>query len=64
MSAAQAEIGQIVEAVHNANEICRIAKEKHIELPIAEQVQRLFMQEITPQQAVLNLITRKPSHEW
>lgn len=61
---AQAEIGQIVEAVHNTSEICRIADEKNVELPIAVQVNKIFMQEITPQQAVQNLITRKPSYEW
>lgn len=60
---AQLEIGQIVEAVHNAAEICKIAAAKKIELPIAEQVNKIFLQEITPQQAVQNLITRKPSDE-
>lgn len=61
---AQAEIGQIVEAVYNAAEVCRLASEKNVELPIAVQVNKIFMQEITPQQAVQNLITRKPSNEW
>ncbi len=61
--AAQAAIGQIVEAAHNTAEICRIAKAKSIELPIATQVHRLFNQEITPQQAVQNLISRKPVYE-
>jgi glycerol-3-phosphate dehydrogenase (NAD(P)+) len=60
---AQAKIGQIVEAVHNAAEICRIAKEKNIELPIAMQVDKIFKQEVTPRQAVQNLITRKPAYE-
>lgn len=60
---AQLEIGQIVEAVHNAAEVCKIAIGKNIELPIAEQVNKIFTQEITPQQAVQNLITRKPADE-
>ena len=64
IAVAQAEIGQIVEAVHNTAEICRIAVEKNIELPIAEQVNKIFTEEVTPQQAVQNLITRKPSYEW
>lgn len=64
MVEAQAEIGQIVEAVHNAAEVCRIANEKEIELPIAVQVDKIFKQEITPQQAVQNLTTRKPAYEW
>lgn len=60
---AQKEIGQIVEAVHNAAEVCRIAAEKKIELPIALQVNKIFQAEITPQQAVQNLISRKPIYE-
>lgn len=61
---AQKKIGQIVEAVHNAAEICRLASEKQIELPIATQVNKVFKNEITPQQAVQNLISRKPAYEW
>lgn len=64
IAAAQQKIGQIVEAVHNASEICRIASDKKIELPIATEVNKLFTQEITPQQAVYNLISRKPAYEW
>lgn len=64
MDVAQAEIGQIVEAVHNVAEMCRIAQEKKIELPIATQVHKIFIQEITPQQAVQNLLSRKPAYEW
>lgn len=61
---AEAEIGQTVEAVHNAAETTRLAAEHGIEMPIAESVNKIFMNELTPQQAVQNLITRKPSHEW
>lgn len=61
---AQQEIGQIVEAVHNAAEVCRIASEMKIELPIAAQVNMIFQQDVTPQQAVQNLMTRKPGYEW
>ncbi|HSX21017.1 MAG TPA: NAD(P)H-dependent glycerol-3-phosphate dehydrogenase [Gammaproteobacteria bacterium] len=63
MTQAQAEIGQVVEAVHNAAETCRIAEEKKIELPIAAQINKIFTEEVTPQQAVQNLITRKPAYE-
>jgi glycerol-3-phosphate dehydrogenase (NAD(P)+) len=63
IDAAQAEIGQIVEAVHNAQEICKKALELKIELPIVQQVNKIFTQEVTPLQAVQNLITRKPAYE-
>lgn len=61
---AEAEIGQTVEAVHNAAEITRLAAEHNVEMPIAELVNKIFINEITPQQAVQNLITRKPAYEW
>lgn len=60
---AQAEIGQIVEAVDNAAEICRIAAEKKIELPIATQVNKIFKGEVSVQEAARNLVTRKPVYE-
>ncbi len=63
IEAAQSEIGQIVEAVHNAAQICRIAEEHKIEMPIALQVYKILTNEVTPQQAVQNLLTRKPSYE-
>ncbi len=60
---AQAEIGT-VEAVHNAAEVTRLAAEYTIQMPIAELVHKIFIDEVTPQQAVQSLITRKPSNEW
>ncbi len=63
ITVAQQNIGQIVEAVHNAAEICRIAQDKKIELPIATQVNKIFKEEITPKQAVKNLISRRPIYE-
>jgi len=63
IDAAQAEIGQVVESVSNAGEICRIAAEHLIEMPIAEQVYKILTQQITPKQAVNNLISRKPANE-
>lgn len=60
---AQLEIGQIVEAVHNAAEITRIAEEHKIEMPIATQVHKILTGEVTPQAAVTNLISRKPINE-
>jgi glycerol-3-phosphate dehydrogenase (NAD(P)+) len=61
---AESEIGQTVEAVHNAAEITRLAVEHGVEMPIAELIHKIFVNEVTPQQAVQNLITRKPSYEW
>lgn len=63
MQTAQNDIGQTVEAAHNAAEICRMAAEKNIELPIAWQINKIFHQEITVQQAVQNLLARRPIYE-
>jgi len=60
---AQAEIGQVVEAPSNTAEICRIASAHNIEMPIAEQLLQVLLQQITPQQAAYNLISRKPANE-
>jgi glycerol-3-phosphate dehydrogenase (NAD(P)+) len=60
---AQTEIGQIVEAVHNVTEVTRIARAHNVEMPIAEQVYKIVTGNISPQDAVRNLITRKPVHE-
>ncbi len=63
ITAAQTEIGQIVEAVHNAAQVCKLAKSINIEMPIAQQVYNICNGDITPRQAVQNLLTRKPIYE-
>lgn len=60
---AQAEIGQIIEAVDNTAEICRIASEQNIDMPIATQVNKIFKEEVTVHEAVRNLVTREPAYE-
>lgn len=60
---AQEQIGQIVEAAHNTAEVCKIAAQHKIEMPIAEQVHKVLTGEVTPKQAVSNLLTRKPAYE-
>jgi glycerol-3-phosphate dehydrogenase (NAD(P)+) len=60
---AQQSIGQVVEAVHNTSKICEKAVALGIEIPIANQIDLILKHEITPQQAVHNLITRKPVRE-
>lgn len=64
IASAQEEIGQIVEAVDNVAEICRLAREHNIDMPIANQVFKILTKEVTPQEAVINLMSRKPSYEW
>lgn len=60
---AERQIGQIVEGKHNAAQICAIAKQNQIEMPICEQVNALLQGSITPEQAVSNLMSRPPREE-
>lgn len=63
ITAAQDEIGQIIEAVDNAAEIYKIANARNIDMPIALQVHKILVGEVTPREAVTNLISRKPANE-
>lgn len=60
---AEANIGQVVEAAHNTEEVCKIAAHHQIELPISEQVLKILTGVVTPEQAVRNLLSRKPAIE-
>lgn len=60
---AEKEIGQVVEGKHNAAQICAIAKQNQIEMPICQQVDLLLSGTINAQQAVHNLMARPPKEE-
>lgn len=61
---AQQAIGQVVEAVHNTAKICEKARQLGIEMPISNQIDLILQNKITPQQAVHNLIARRPIREF
>lgn len=65
MSPAEAEkaIGQVVEGKYNASQVCTLARQSSIEMPICEQVEALLNDQITPQQAVHNLMNRSARQE-
>ncbi len=60
---AEAQIGQVVEGKHNASQICALADQYQIEMPICTQVNALLKGEITAQQATKNLMNRSPRDE-
>jgi len=60
---AEKQIGQVVEGKHNAAQICALAKQHHIEMPICEQVNALLQGKINARQAVSNLMARPPKQE-
>lgn len=57
------QIGQVVEAVYNVDQLCRLAKVHNIELPIAEQVFRVIKQAISPREAIEELFKKVPEQE-
>lgn len=55
---AEKAIQQVVEGKHNAQQICDLAKQFDIEMPICEQVRQVISGEVSPKQAVMNLMQR------
>lgn len=53
--AALQEVGQVIEAVYNVEQLCGLAKAYEVELPIAEQVFRVIKGEISPTEAMKKL---------
>ena len=58
------EIGQVVESVQTADEVMRQATRYGIELPIASAVQAVLHGEITPAQALQQLLAREQKAEY
>lgn len=50
--------GAVVEGVNTANAVCELSKKLGIELPIAQQVDAALKGAITPQQAIMALMSR------
>jgi len=61
---AVAEIGQVVESVQTADEVVRLARRHGTELPIAESVQRVLHEEITPADGLRMLLAREQKPEY
>lgn len=59
-----AEIGQVVESVQTVDEVMRLAHRYVVELPITAQVQRVLHEEITPVEAVRQLLARDQKPEY
>lgn len=60
---AEQTIGQVVEGIRTAKEIYYLAKQVQVEVPICEQVYRVIYENISPQEAVHNLLSREPKQE-
>ena len=53
------EIGQVVEGVLAADAVHRVAASLNVEMPICEQVYQILYEDLTPEQAVLVLMSRE-----
>lgn len=60
---AESKIGQVVEGKHNAKQVCALALQHGIEMPLCETVASLLTNQITPKEAVVALMTRPPKNE-
>lgn len=60
---AQAEIGQVVEAASNAEEVVLLARKLGIEMPISEQIYRILHEGIDPHIAAKELLMREMRDE-
>lgn len=56
-------IGQVVEAVYNVEQLCRLARLQDVELPISEQVFRIMKHGVSPKEAVTTLFSRSLKSE-
>ena len=57
------DIGQVVEGIHTATEVRRLAKEHGVEMPIAEVTWAIIHQGKSPQEGVRELLARQPRPE-
>ncbi len=61
---AVAEIGQVVESIVTVDEVVRLAQRVGIELPIAEHVQRVLHEDMTPEEGLRALLAREQKPEY
>lgn len=63
-SDAEQQIGQVVEGKYNAAQVCALAAELRVEIPICQQVNALLQGQISAEQAAQNLMARPPRGEY
>lgn len=61
---AKAEIGQVVEGIGTAEEVVRLADKYGVDMPISRHVLKVVNGEMTPEQAVDELMRRDPRPEF
>lgn len=61
--AAEKSIGQVVEGIQTTREIYLLSQQYHVEMPITQQVYQVLYENLSPQQALKNLLMREPKYE-
>ncbi len=64
LSQAVAGIGQVVESIVTVDEVVRLARRVGIELPIAEHVQHVLHEDMTPEEGLHALLAREQKPEY
>ena len=64
LAQAVAEIGQVVESIVTVDEVVRLARRVGIELPIAEHVQHVLHEDMTPEEGLHALLAREQKPEY
>ena len=57
---AEKQIGQVVEGKYNAAQVCALALQYDVDMPICSEVNALLQGQVDAKQAVLNLMSRPP----
>ena len=60
---ATAEIGQAVEGLHTVKVVCELAARHNVDMPVSKQVLRVINNEISPMDAVRELLARERKSE-
>ncbi|SMB94459.1 glycerol 3-phosphate dehydrogenase (NAD(P)+) [Desulfonispora thiosulfatigenes DSM 11270] len=58
-----AEMGMVVEGVRTCKATMELSKKYDVELPISKEVYNVLFEGVTPEKAVVNLMTRLKTHE-
>ena len=64
LAQAVADIGQVVESIVTVDEVVRLAQRVGIELPIAEHVQHVLHEDMTPAEGLRALLAREQKPEY
>lgn len=57
------DIGQVIEGLDNVKQVCALAKDHHVEMPIANELYKVLFENLDPRIALQNLLLRDAKAE-